>query len=128
MLRIGGPMRVGGTKGTMSECLRELEDCPLPQSFKLTQVRSLVRYIREVSALQKRIEDESGFEADTTSYLEILCAKEDSNLLRRVSDTRILKQVCAKQRWAVPCSLAVTATRACCRCTLSIEVFKRRKL
>ena len=78
----------------MSECLRELEDCPLPQSFKLTQVRSLVRYIREVATLQKRIEDESGFEADTTSYLEILCAKEDSNLLRRVSDTRILKQVC----------------------------------
>lgn len=90
-------MRVGGTRGTMSECLRELEECPLPQSFKLTQVRSLVRYIREVSTLQKRIEDESGFEADTTSYLEILCAKEDSNLLRRVSDTRILKQVCAER-------------------------------
>ena len=124
MLRIGGPMRVGGTRGTMSECLRELEDCPLPQSFKLTQVRSLVRYIREVTALQKRIEDESGFEADTTSYLEILCAKEDSNLLRRVSDTRILKQVRASNRGGQfsgrvrkRCN---DAQRACCRCTISI--------
>lgn len=93
MMRVGGPMRVGGTKGTMEQCLSELEDSKLPHSFKLTQVRSLVRYLREVGGLVNQISSESGFEADTTSYLEILCAKEDSNLLRRVSDTRILKQV-----------------------------------
>ncbi|CAM9637253.1 unnamed protein product [Pylaiella littoralis] len=85
-------MRVGGTRGTMEQCLAELEESPLPASFKLTQVRSLLRYIREVGGLVKQISSESGFEADTTAYLEILCAKEDSNLLRRVSDTRILKQ------------------------------------
>ncbi len=91
-------MRVGGTKGTMEQCLAELEDSKLPHSFKLTQVRSLVRYLREVGGLVNQISTESGFEADTTSYLEILCAKEDSNLLRRVSDTRILKQV--QQTWS----------------------------
>lgn len=77
----------------MEQCLAELDESPLPDAFKLTQVRSLLRYIREVGGLVKQISSESGFEADTTSYLEILCAKEDSNLLRRVSDTRILKQV-----------------------------------
>lgn len=86
-------MRAGGTRGTMEQCLTELQESPLPATFKLTQVRSLLRYIREVGSLVKQISSESGFEADTTSYLEILCAKEDSNLLRRVSDTRILKQV-----------------------------------
>lgn len=86
-------MRAGGTKGTMEQCLAELKDSELPADFKLTQVRSLLRYLREVGSLVTHVKRESGFDCDTTAYLEILCAKEDSNLLRRVSDTRILKQV-----------------------------------
>ncbi|CAM9203543.1 unnamed protein product [Ectocarpus sp. 12 AP-2014] len=93
MLRVGGPMRVGGaTGGTMSECIVELQESSLPDAFKLAQVRSLVRYIKEVGLLQRRIIDESGFEADTNSYLEILCAKEDGDLMRKVSSTRVLRQ------------------------------------
>lgn len=86
-------MKAGGLRGTMQQCLGELQESDLPADFKLTQVRSLLRYLREVSSLVKHVRSESGFECDTTAYLEILCAKEDSNLLRRVSDTRILKQV-----------------------------------
>lgn len=86
-------MRAGGTRGTMDQCLAELHDIELPPAFKLTQVRSLLRYLREVGSLVTHVKGESGFDCDTTAYLEILCAKEDSNLLRRVSDTRILKQV-----------------------------------
>lgn len=86
-------MRAGGTRGTMDQCLTELHDIELPAAFKLTQVRSLLRYLREVGSLVTHVKGESGFDCDTTAYLEILCAKEDSNLLRRVSDTRILKQV-----------------------------------
>lgn len=86
-------MRVGGaTGGTMSECIAELQESSLPDAFKLAQVRSLVRYIKEVGLLQRRIIDESGFEADTNSYLEILCAKEDGDLMRKVSSTRVLRQ------------------------------------
>ncbi|CAM9145263.1 unnamed protein product, partial [Laminaria digitata] len=85
-------MRAGGTRGTMDQCLAELHDIELPPAFKLTQVRSLLRYLREVGSLVTHVKGESGFDCDTTAYLEILCAKEDSNLLRRVSDTRILKQ------------------------------------
>lgn len=86
-------MRAGGTRGTMDQCLTELHEIELPAAFKLTQVRSLLRYLREVGSLVTHVKGESGFDCDTTAYLEILCAKEDSNLLRRVSDTRILKQV-----------------------------------
>lgn len=78
----------------MQQCLAELRDSDLPADFKLAQVRSLLRYLREVSSLVNHVKSESGFGCDTTAYLEILCAKEDSNLYRRVSDTRILKQVC----------------------------------
>lgn len=86
-------MRVGGAKGgTMSECIAELQESSLPDAFKLAQVRSLLRYIKEVGLLQRRIIDESGFEADTNSYLEILCAKEDGDLMRKVSSTRVLRQ------------------------------------
>ncbi|CAN0144643.1 unnamed protein product [Scytosiphon promiscuus] len=92
MLRLGGPMRVGGTKGTMQQCIVELEESSLPQAFKLEQIRSLLRYMREVDGLVSRISTESGFEADTSSYLEILCAKEDADLMRRVSSTRVLRQ------------------------------------
>ncbi|CAM9210964.1 unnamed protein product [Discosporangium mesarthrocarpum] len=84
--------RAGGLKGTMQQCLAELRDSDLPADFKLRQTRSLLRYLREVSSLVEHIKNESGWECDTTSYLEILSTKEDSNLLRRVSDTRILKQ------------------------------------
>lgn len=86
-------MRTGGLRGNMQQCLAELRDSDLPADFKLAQVRSLLRYLREVSNLVNHIKSESGFECDTTAYLEILCAKEESNLFRRVSDTRILKQV-----------------------------------
>lgn len=77
----------------MDQCLKELQESKLPDEFVLTQVRSMVRYLREVEALQQYVQSESGWSSDTTAYLEILCAKEDSNLVRRVSDTRILKQV-----------------------------------
>lgn len=86
-------MRAGGTRGTMEQCLAELSASRVPESFKLAQVRSLSRYMREVASLQTQIEEDSGFEADTASYLEILCAKEDSDLMRRVSAVRCLKQV-----------------------------------
>ncbi|CAM9144121.1 unnamed protein product [Choristocarpus tenellus] len=85
-------LKAGGLKGTMQQCLQELRDTDLPADFKLKQTRSLLRYLREVSGLVEHIKSESGWECDTTSYLEILSAKEDSNLLRRISDTRILKQ------------------------------------
>ncbi|CAM9496117.1 unnamed protein product [Ectocarpus sp. 12 AP-2014] len=85
-------MRVGGTRGTMQQCIAEIEDSALPQDFKLKQVRSLVRYMREVDGLVRGINSESGFEADCTAYLEILCTKEESELNRRVSCTRVLKQ------------------------------------
>lgn len=86
-------MRAGGLRGTMQQCLGELRDSDLPADFKLAQTRSLLRYLREVKSLVNHVKTESGFECDTTAYLDILCAKEESNLLRRVSDTRILKQV-----------------------------------
>lgn len=87
-------IRVGGlAKGDLPQCIQEINDSDLPEDFKLTQVRSLLRYLREVSSLVNHIKQDSGFECDTTAYLEILCTKEDSNLFRRVSDTRILKQV-----------------------------------
>ena len=86
-------MRYGRLRGTMEQCLREIQESQLPGEFLLTQVRSLVRYLREVDGLCGHIKKESGWESDTTAYLEILCAKEDSTLVRRVSDTRILKQV-----------------------------------
>ncbi|CAN0058605.1 unnamed protein product [Pylaiella littoralis] len=92
MLHPAGPLRAGGTRGTMEQCLTELEESHLPAAFKLAQVRSLSRYMREVAGLQRQIEEDSGFETDTTSYLEILCAKEDSDLMRRVSAVRCLKQ------------------------------------
>lgn len=85
-------MRAGGLRGTMQQCIGELWESDLPADFKLSQTRSLLRYLREVKLLVSHIKSESGFECDTTAYLDILCAKEESNLLRRVSDTRILKQ------------------------------------
>lgn len=88
MLRLGGL-----AKGNMQQCIKELTESSLPEDFKLRQVRSLLRYLREVSSLVDHVKCESGYEGDTTSYLEILCAKEDSDLIRRVSHTRVLRQV-----------------------------------
>lgn len=92
MLRLGGL-----AKGNMQQCIRELTESTLPEDFKLRQVRSLLRYLREVSSLVDHIRRDSGFEGDISSYLEILCAKEDADLIRRVSHTRVLRQV------RVPC-------------------------
>lgn len=86
-------MRYGRLKGTMEQCIAEIQESQLPSAFLLTQVRSLVRYLREVDDLSSHIKKESGWQSDMTPYLEILCAKEESTLARRVSDTRILKQV-----------------------------------
>lgn len=91
MLRV---MRAGGTRvGSMEECWRQVNGCSLPEAFKLKLVNSMLRQMNEVSALQRGIEDESGFEADTTSYLNIILAKDESDLMRRVSQCRCLKQV-----------------------------------
>lgn len=88
MLRLGGL-----AKGTMPQCLQELKDSNLPEDFKLRQIRSLLRYLREVSSLVDHVKQDSGFDGDTTAYLDSLCAKEDSDLIRRVSHTRVLRQV-----------------------------------
>lgn len=48
--------------------------------------------MRDVNSLVEHIKTDSGFDGDTTSYLDILCAKEDSELLRRVSHTKVLRQ------------------------------------
>lgn len=101
-------MRAGGTRGTMDQCLAELHDIELPPAFKLTQVRSLLRYLREVGSLVAHVKRESGFDCDTTAYLEIMCAKEDTNLLRRVSESRILKQ--ARNKDAFECHRKVVYT------------------
>jgi len=94
MSRAVGPMRAGGTKvGTMEQCLRELEESNLPRSFMLSQVQSLVRFVKEVTGLVNQISSESGFKADSAAYLDILLAKDESELMRRVSATRCLKQV-----------------------------------
>lgn len=77
----------------MEECWRQVNGCSLPDAFKLKLVNSLLRQMNEVSALHRGIEEESGFEADSTSYLNILLAKEESDLMRRVSHCRCLKQV-----------------------------------
>lgn len=77
----------------MEECWRQVNGCSVPDAFKLKLVNSMLRQMNEVSALQRGIEEESGFEADTTSYLNILLAKEESDLMRRVSHCRCLKQV-----------------------------------
>lgn len=93
-LRAATMLRLGGlAKGDMQQCFRELEESMLPHDFKLRQVRSLLRFVREVGGLVDHIKQDSGFEGDTTSYLEILCAKEESDLIRRVSHTRVLRQV-----------------------------------
>lgn len=93
----------------MEECWRQVNGCSLPESFKLKLVNSLLRQMIEVSALQKGIEEESGFEADTASYLSILLAKEESDLMRRVSHCRCLKQVSVGTclGWVVRCSSRV---------------------
>lgn len=88
MLRLGGLAR-----GDLQQCLSELQESKLPEEFKLRQIRSLLRSIKEVTALVDHVTKESGFEGDTTSYLDILCAKEDADLIRRVSHTRVLRQV-----------------------------------
>lgn len=88
MLRLGDL-----AKGNMQQCLDELNQMDLPDSFKLKQIRSLLRYMRDVNSLVEHIKTDSGFDGDTTSYLDILCAKEDSELLRRVSHTKVLRQV-----------------------------------
>lgn len=93
----------------MQQCIGELRDSDLPADFKLAQTRSLLRYLREVKQLVSHIKSESGFECDTTAYLDILCAKEESNLLRRVSDTRILKQVTQATRENTRASLVTAA-------------------
>lgn len=93
MLRLGGLPR-----GDMQHCLEELSSIDIPDDFKLKQVRSLLRFAREVGSLVGHIKQDSGFEGDTTSYLEILCAKEDSDLIRRVSHTRVLRQVRERER------------------------------
>lgn len=86
--------RLGGLpKGDMQQCLKELHENDLPEDFKERQIQSLVRYLREVSGLVDHVKADSGFAGDTVSYLEILCAKEDSDLVRRVSHTRVLRQV-----------------------------------
>lgn len=77
----------------MQQCLDELHESDLPEEFKLREVRSLLRYLREVRVLVSHVQRESGFECDTTAYLDILSAKEDANLVRKVSHTRVLKQV-----------------------------------
>eukprot|EP00904_Undaria_pinnatifida_P007756 jgi/Undpi1/410/HiC_scaffold_1.g00406.m1 len=87
MLRLGGLSR-----GDMQHCLEELSSINIPDDFKLKQIRSLLRFVREVGSLVGHIKQDSGFEGDTTSYLEILCAKEESDLIRRVSHTRVLRQ------------------------------------
>lgn len=81
----------------MQQCLAELQDSSLPEDFKLRQVRSLLRFVREVGDLVDHIKNDSGFAADTTSYLEILCSKEEADLIRRVSHTRVLRQVCTRR-------------------------------
>lgn len=88
MLRLGDL-----AKGNMQQCLDELNGMELPDSFKLKQIRSLLRYLRDVNSLVEHIKTESGFDGDTTSYLDILCTKEDSDLVRRVSHTKVLRQV-----------------------------------
>ena len=72
--------------------MAEIQESQLPSAFLLTQVRSLVRYLREVDDLSSHIKKQSGWQSDMTPYLEVLCAKEESTLARRVSDTRILKE------------------------------------
>lgn len=83
----------------MEECWRQVNGCSLPEAFKLKLVNSMLRQMNEVSALQRGIEDESGFEADTTSYLNIILAKDESDLMRRVSQCRCLKQVRNNRRF-----------------------------
>ena len=94
MLRLGGLSR-----GDMQHCLEELSSINIPDDFKLKQIRSLLRFVREVGSLVGHIKQDSGFEGDTTSYLEILCAKEESDLIRRVSHTRVLRQV-RRESWS----------------------------
>lgn len=93
MLRLGGLAR-----GDMQHCLEELATVDIPEDFKLRQVRSLLRFVREVGSLVDHIKEDSGFEGDTTSYLDILSAKEDADLIRRVSYTRVLRQVRHRKR------------------------------
>lgn len=98
MLKLGGLAR-----GDMQQCLKELDESTIPHDFKLRQVRCLMRFLREAGGFVDHIRRDSGFEGDTTSYLEILCAKEDTDLIRRVSHTRVLRQVmlqpyCTKRR------------------------------
>lgn len=82
----------------MEQCLRELEESKLPRSFMLSQVQSLVRFVKEVTGLVNHISSESGFKADSAAYLDILLAKDESELMRRVSATRCLKQVSTKMK------------------------------
>lgn len=112
MLRV---MRAGGTRvGTIEECWRQINECSLPEAFKLKLTNHLCRQMNEISALQKGIEEESGFEADTTSYLNILLAKEESDLMRRVSHCRCLKQVSTYDlfaAWPFSCSCVYVFSR-----------------
>lgn len=88
MLRLGGL-----AKGNMQQCVDEINAMDLPAAFKLKQIQSLLRYLREVNSLAEHVKADSGFEGDTASYFDILCAKEDADLVRRVSHTKVLRQV-----------------------------------
>lgn len=88
MLRLGGV-----AKGDLTECLNYLRESGVDKDWKLQQIRSLLRFFSEVDSLCSHIRRESGFDGDTTAYLEILSAKEEAELIRRVSHTRVLRQV-----------------------------------
>ncbi|CAM9789286.1 unnamed protein product, partial [Ascophyllum nodosum] len=87
MLRVGGIAR-----GDLTQCLKELQESSLDEDWKLKQVRSLLRFFTEVDSLCGHICQESGFNGDTSAYLDILSTKEEADLIRRVSHTRVLRQ------------------------------------
>ena len=93
MLRVGGIAR-----GDLTQCLKELQESSLDEDWKLKQVRSLLRFFTEVDSLCGHICQESGFNGDTSAYLDILSTKEEADLIRRVSHTRVLRQVCGMMR------------------------------
>lgn len=104
-------------KGDIRQCLKELEESKLDEGWKLKQIRSLLRFFQEVGGLVEHIKGESGFAGDSTSYLEILCAKEEADLIRRVSHTRVLRQVRA---WRRGVGEACTAA-GCCWCATQLR-------
>lgn len=91
----------------------------MDKDWKLQQIRSLLRFFSEVDSLCSHIRRESGFDGDTTAYLEILSAKEEAELIRRVSHTRVLRQV-HDVVWSVLCYSKSGARRVVvCRIEMS---------